>query len=58
MGPRGRPVGSEHGVELCRGAALGTLSLGAGVVHVAVLVAFWAVGFAVCRRAFARRLAE
>jgi len=47
-----------HGVELCRGAALGTLSLGDAVVHLAVLLAFWGVGFALCRRAFARRLAE
>jgi lipooligosaccharide transport system permease protein len=46
-----------HGVELCRGAVLGTLGVAAGVVHVTVLVAFWAAGFAVCRATFERRLA-
>ena len=46
-----------HGVELCRGAVLGTLGVGAAAVHVAVLVAFWAVGFVICHRTFARRLA-
>ncbi len=45
-----------HGVELCRGAVLGTLSIGAGVVHIAVLVAFWVAGYVLCRRAFERRL--
>jgi lipooligosaccharide transport system permease protein len=47
-----------HGVQLCRGAALGTLGIGAAVVHVVALLAFWGVGFALCRRAFVRRLAQ
>jgi lipooligosaccharide transport system permease protein len=47
-----------HGVELCRGAVLGTLTLGAALVHIAVLVAFWGVGFMLCRRVFVRRLAQ
>jgi lipooligosaccharide transport system permease protein len=46
-----------HGVELCRGAVLGTLGIAAGAVHIVVLVAYWAVGFAIARKAFARRLA-
>lgn len=46
-----------HGVELCRGAVLHTLGLGEAVIHVAVLVAFAAVGIALTRRTFARRLA-
>jgi len=46
-----------HGVELCRGAVLHTLGVGAAVVHVTVLVAYWLAGVAVCRRTFARRLA-
>jgi lipooligosaccharide transport system permease protein len=45
-----------HGVELCRGAVLGTLSVAAGLGHVAVLVAYWAAGYVICRRAFVRRL--
>jgi len=46
-----------HGVELCRGAVLGTLGAAAAAVHVAVLLAFWSVGFLACRVTFARRLA-
>ena len=46
-----------HGVELCRGAVLGTLGVADAVVHIAVLVAFWLAGFVICRRTFARRLA-
>jgi lipooligosaccharide transport system permease protein len=46
-----------HGVELCRGAVLHTLGASDAAVHVAVLVAFWLAGTAVCRRTFARRLA-
>jgi lipooligosaccharide transport system permease protein len=46
-----------HGVELCRGAVLGTLGVAAAVVHVSVLVAFWLAGFLACRVTFARRLA-
>jgi lipooligosaccharide transport system permease protein len=47
-----------HGVELCRGSVLGTLGVAAGTVHVAVLAGYWAVGFVIARRAFARRLAQ
>ena len=46
-----------HGVELCRGAVLGTLGVADAVVHVAVLAAFWLAGLLVCERTFARRLA-
>jgi lipooligosaccharide transport system permease protein len=46
-----------HGVELCRGAVLGTLGVAEAAVHVAVLVAYWLAGFLVCRVTFARRLA-
>lgn len=46
-----------HGVELCRGAVLGTLAARALVVHVAVLAAFAAAGYVVARRTYARRLA-
>lgn len=45
-----------HGVELCRGAVLGTLDLSAGLVHVAVLAAYALVGFLLARRSFTRRL--
>lgn len=47
-----------HGVELCRGAVLGTLGVLEGLLHVAVLVAFVAVGAVVCRHTFTRRLAS
>lgn len=47
-----------HGVELCRGAVIGTLGLGKGALHVAVLAAFVAAGTLVCRRTFTRRLGE
>jgi lipooligosaccharide transport system permease protein len=46
-----------HGVELCRGLALGTLSVTAGLGHTAVLVAMVVVGLAVADRTYARRLA-
>ncbi|MET0908794.1 MAG: ABC transporter permease [Ilumatobacteraceae bacterium] len=46
-----------HGVELCRGALLGTLGVGAAAVHIAVLLAFWLAGFISCRHTFERRLA-
>ena len=46
-----------HGVELCRGAVLGTLGLAEALVHLAVL-ARPAAGYLVCRRTFARRLAR
>lgn len=45
-----------HGVELCRGFALGTLAVGEGVLHVSVLVAFVVVGALACHRSFSRRL--
>ena len=48
-----------HGVELCRGAVLDTLGVGAAVVHVAVLVGVLAPSASACRRrTFARRLAR
>jgi lipooligosaccharide transport system permease protein len=47
-----------HGVELCRGAVLHTLGLGAAAVHVAVLGAYWVLGLLASDRVFARRLAE
>jgi lipooligosaccharide transport system permease protein len=47
-----------HGVELCRGAVLGTLALGEAALHVAVLAVVAAGGFGVCRTTFARRLAR
>ena len=46
-----------HGVELCRGAVLGTLGVAAALVHVAVLLAYWLAGFVICQRTFTRRLA-
>lgn len=46
-----------HGVELCRGAVLGTLD-GTDTVHVAVLVAYALTGLLLARRIFARRLAR
>jgi lipooligosaccharide transport system permease protein len=45
-----------HGVELTRGAVLGTLSLPAAAGHVAVLVAYAGVGYVICRRTFTTRL--
>jgi lipooligosaccharide transport system permease protein len=46
-----------HGVELCRGAVLGTLGVASAAVHITVLVAFWIAGFLICRTTFERRLA-
>jgi len=46
-----------HGVELCRGSVLGTLTMLEAAVHLAVLSAYALVGFLVCRRTFANRLA-
>ena len=46
-----------HGIELCRGAVIDTVSPGNVAVHLAVLVAYVAVGWVACRIAFARRLA-
>lgn len=45
-----------HGIELCRGAVLGTLELGATLGHVAVLVAYAMVGYVLARRLFQQRL--
>jgi lipooligosaccharide transport system permease protein len=45
-----------HGVELCRGAVLGTLGAAAAAVHVAYLGAISVAGFLVCRTTFTRRL--
>lgn len=46
-----------HGVQLCRGAVLGTLGFADALVHVAVLAGFAGIGLLICRRTFARRLA-
>jgi lipooligosaccharide transport system permease protein len=46
-----------HGVQLTRGAVLGTLGAGAAVVHVAVLAAYALVGFVAGRATYAKRLA-
>lgn len=48
-----------HGVQLCRGAVgIATLSAGAVAVHLAVLLAYAAGGYALARRTFRRRLAQ
>ena len=47
-----------HGVELCRGAVLGTLGPPRPSLHLAVLSGFAGAGYLVCRRTFARRLAR
>jgi len=45
-----------NGVELCRGAVLGTLDGPEALLHIAVLAAYATVGYVICRRTFARRL--
>jgi lipooligosaccharide transport system permease protein len=45
-----------HGVELCRGAVLGTLGAAEAAVHVAYLSAIARIGFVICRATFTRRL--
>lgn len=45
-----------HGVELCRGAVLGTLGAAKALGHVAVLLAFTTVGILASHRTFTRRL--
>jgi lipooligosaccharide transport system permease protein len=45
-----------HGVELCRGAVLGTLGAAEAAGHVAYLAAIAIGGFVACRAAFTRRL--
>src|SRR5690606_10640259 len=47
-----------HGVELSRGSVHRTLGLGESAAHVAVLLAYAAVGWMICRRTYARRLAQ
>jgi lipooligosaccharide transport system permease protein len=47
-----------HGVELCRGAVLGTLDVVDVVLHGGVLVAFILAGYLSARRIYARRLAR
>lgn len=47
-----------HGVELCRGAVLGTLGAADAVVHVGALLVFVVGGWLLCRWAFTRRLAR
>jgi lipooligosaccharide transport system permease protein len=46
-----------HGIELCRGAVINSVSAGNVGVHLAVLCAYVAVGWVACRLAFTRRLA-
>jgi lipooligosaccharide transport system permease protein len=46
-----------HGVELCRGAVLGTLGVADVMVHLTVLAAFITAGYVAARRIYARRLA-
>jgi lipooligosaccharide transport system permease protein len=45
-----------HGVELSRGAVLGTLGAAEAAVHVGVLSAVVLAGFFACRAGFSRRL--
>lgn len=45
-----------HGIELCRGAVLGTLGAGEAAVHVGVLVAFAAAGYLLARRTYQQKL--
>jgi lipooligosaccharide transport system permease protein len=45
-----------HGVALCRGISLGTLTAGAAVLHAGYLVAVTAAGLAVGRLTYLRRL--
>jgi lipooligosaccharide transport system permease protein len=45
-----------HGVALCRGISLGTLTAGAALLHVGFLAAVAAAGLVVGRRTYERRL--
>ena len=45
-----------HGVDLCRGLALGTASAGSVVVHLAYLLALVGAGLRLGARTFRRRL--
>ncbi|GAA3450800.1 ABC transporter permease [Dactylosporangium matsuzakiense] len=47
-----------HGVELCRAATLGTATAWGAWTHVAVLVAYIAVGYVLAVRGFTRRLED
>lgn len=47
-----------HGVELCRGSVLGTLTWGSALVHVAVLVGFALIGYLLAARGYRRRLSS
>jgi lipooligosaccharide transport system permease protein len=58
MQPVARVTPLWHGVQLCRDAVLHRLELADTLTHVAVLGAFAVVGMAICRRTYARRLAD
>jgi lipooligosaccharide transport system permease protein len=45
-----------HGVELCRGAVLGTLDAAEAALHLGYLTAVALAGFLICRATFTRRL--
>jgi lipooligosaccharide transport system permease protein len=47
-----------HGVSLCRGLTLGTITWPAALVHAAYLLALALVGLFFAQRTYARRLAE
>ncbi|MFI5911376.1 ABC transporter permease [Dactylosporangium sp. NPDC051541] len=47
-----------HGVELCRAATLGTATAWGVWAHVAVLLAYFAVGYVLAVRGFTRRLED
>jgi lipooligosaccharide transport system permease protein len=46
-----------HGVELCRGVVIDSISTGNAVVHLSVIGGYVVAGWVACRIAFARRLA-
>jgi lipooligosaccharide transport system permease protein len=46
-----------HGVELCRGVVIDSISTGNAVVHLTVIGGYVVAGWVACRIAFARRLA-
>jgi lipooligosaccharide transport system permease protein len=46
-----------HGVELCRGVVIDSISTGSAVVHLTVIGVYVVAGWVACRIAFARRLA-
>lgn len=57
MEPIARITPLWHGVELCRGAVHGRLTMGATAAHLTFLVGFVAIGWALARPSFRRRLA-